>query len=296
MRIFVTGASGHIGSLVVRELWDHGHTVVGLARSQTSADALTSAGAQVVRGTLDDLEILADAARDADGVIHLAYKHDFSDYAASAEADVRAVEAMGAALAGSGKPFVNTSGTATLAAASPGALATEDMVGTGPRGASEAAALALAEQGVRAIVIRLSPTVHGPTDLQGFIPALIANARRTGQSIYIGDGANRWPAIDNRDAARLYRLAIESAPAGAVLHGAAEEGIPFRDIAEVIGARLGVPAVGVSPEEATEQLQFIGWVAALDNPTSSKHTQQLLGWTPEYPTLLEDMRGEHYFV
>lgn len=298
MHVFVTGASGHIGSLVVRELLDNGHQVTGLARSAASADALTAAGAQVVRGTLDDVDVLAGAAADADGVIHLAFKHDFSDYGSAAAADLRAVEAMGAALAGTDKPLVNTSGTAMLAIGSAGALGTEESVvdPSGARVPSENTALALAEKGVRASVIRLAPTVHGPTDHHGFIPSLVENARKTGQSIYIGDGTNRWPAVHNVDAARLYRLAVESAPAGAVLHGAAEEGVPFREIAQAIGDQLGVPAVSVSAEQALEQLGFIGWVASLDNPTSSDATQKLLGWTPAHPSLLEDLKGGNYFA
>lgn len=298
MHIFVTGASGHIGSLVVRELLDNGHRVSGLARSEASADALASAGAQFVRGTLDDLDVLAASAAAADGVIHLAFKHDFGDYAAAAETDLRAVEAIGAALEGSGKPFLNTSGTAMLAVGGAGALGTEESVvdPSGARVASENATIALAGRGVRAAVVRLAPTVHGPTDHHGFIPTLIENARKTGQAIYIGDGANRWPAVHNVDAARLYRLAVESAPAGARLHGAAEEGIAFGDIARAIGTQLGVPAVSVSPAEATEQLGFIGWVASLDNPTSSELTQKLLGWTPEHATLLDDLAAGHYFA
>jgi nucleoside-diphosphate-sugar epimerase len=297
MHVFVTGASGHIGSLVVRELLDHGHAVTGLARSDASADALTAVGAQIVRGTLDDLDVLAGTAAAADGVIHLAFKHDFGDYAAAATADLRAVEAMGAALAGSGKPFVNTSGTAMLAIGSSGELGTEETAvdPSGARVASENAALTLAERGVRASVIRLAPTVHGPTDLHGFVPALIENARKTGQSLYIGDGTNRWPAVHNLDAARLYRLAVESAPAGSVLHGAADEGVPFREIAQTIGDQLGVPVAGVTPEQALGQLGFVGWVASLDNPTSSVLTQELLGWTPQHPSLLDDLKAGHYF-
>lgn len=256
------------------------------------------AGAQVVRGTLDDLDVLTYAAGESDGVIHLAFKHDFTDYVGALEADLRAVAAIGAALAGSGKPFLSTSGTAALATGSTSALATEETVppADAPRVSSENATLALVDQGVRASIIRLAPTVHGPTDRHGFIPALIENARKTGQSIYIGDGANRWPAVHNVDAARLYRLALEYAPAGSRLHGAAEEGIRFRDIAEAIGKQLEVPAVSVSAEEATEQLGFIGWVASLDNPTSSAITQRLLGWKPEQPSLLEDLNAGHYFA
>lgn len=298
MHVFVTGASGHIGSLVVRELLDNGHAVTGLARSDASANALTEAGAQVVRGTLDDLDVLAASVAATDGVIHLAFKHDFGDYAAAAQTDLRAVEAIGAALEGSGKPFLNTSGTAMLAVGGSGELGTEESVvdPSGARVASENATIALAERGVRAAVIRLAPTVHGPTDHHGFIPTLIENARKTGQAIYIGDGANRWPAVHNVDAARLYRLAVESAPAGARLHGAAEEGIAFGDIARAIGTQLGVPAVSVSAAEATEQLGFIGWVASLDNPTSSERTRTLLGWTPEHASLLDDLAAGHYFA
>ncbi|MCV7302973.1 SDR family oxidoreductase [Mycobacterium barrassiae] len=298
MHVFVTGASGHIGSLVVRELLDYGHQVSGLVRSDTGAEVVEQAGAKVVRGTLDDLDVLTKAAGESDGVIHLAFKHDFADYAGAAEADVRAVRAIGAALVGSGKPFVNTSGTAVLATGSSSALATEETVppSDGPRVPSENATLALADQDVRASVIRLAPTVHGPTDRRGFIPTLIENARNTGQSIYIGDGTNRWPAVHNVDAARLYRLALETAPAGSRLHGAAEDGIPFRDIAEAIAKQLDIPAVSVSVQEATEQLGFIGWVASLDNPTSSAITRRLLGWTPEQATLLEDLNAGHYFA
>ncbi|WP_197379734.1 SDR family oxidoreductase [Mycolicibacterium mengxianglii] len=298
MHIFVTGASGHIGSLVVRELLDNGHQVSGLARSDASADSLTAVGAQVVRGTLDDSEVLARAAAEADGVIHLAFKHDFGDYAGAAADDLRAVEAMGSALVGSGRPFVNTSGTAMLATGSSSVLGTEEahVDPSGARVASENATIALAEQGVRASVIRLAPTVHGSTDHHGFIPTIIENARRTGRSIYIDDGANRWPAVHNLDAARLYRLAVESAPAGSRLHGAAEEGVPFREIAQAIADQLDVPVAGVSIDQATEELGFIGWVASLDNPTSSAFTQQLLGWQPEHPTLLEDLKAGHYFA
>ena len=233
MRVFVTGASGHIGSIVVRELLDHGHQVVGLARSDDSAAAISAAGAEVQRGSLDDLDVLSAAAAAADGVIHLAFVHDFSDYAAAGAIDLRAVEAMGEALADSGKPFVNTSGTMMLAFAGTGRLGSEDDVAddSGPRAASENATIALAERGVRSSVVRLSPTVHGSTDFHGFVPTLIDAARKTGQSVYVGGGANRWPAVHTIDAARLYRLAVESAPAGSRLHGAAEEGVPFRDIA-----------------------------------------------------------------
>jgi nucleoside-diphosphate-sugar epimerase len=298
MRVFVTGASGHIGSVVVRELLDHGHQVVGLSRSDEAAAAISATGAEVRRGTLDDLDVLTDAAAAADGVIHLAFIHDFSDYAAAGAIDLRAVETIGAALVGSGKPFVNTSGTAMLAFAGSGRLGSEDDVAddSGPRAASENATIALAQRGVRSSVVRLAPTVHGSTDFHGFVPRLIDAARTTGRSVYVGDGANRWPAVHTIDAARLYRLAVESAPAGSRLHGAAEEGVPFRDIAALIGEQLGVPTVGITAEEAVEQLGFIGAVAALDNPTSSARTRELLGWRPEHPELLADIKAGHYFT
>jgi nucleoside-diphosphate-sugar epimerase len=298
MRVFVTGATGHIGSVVVRELLTAGHQVTGLARSDASADALVAAGADVQRGTLADLDVLSAAAASADGVIHLAFVHDFSDYGAALATDLRAVETIGAALAGSGKPFVNTSGTMMLAFSAPGRLGSEDDVTepSGPRVASENATVALAQHGVRSSVVRLAPTVHGSTDFHGFVPSLIDNARATGQSVYVGDGANRWPAVHTVDAARLYRLALESAPAGSRLHGAAEEGVPFRDIATVVGEQLGVPAVGVTAEEAAEQLGFIGAIAALDNPTSSAQTRELLDWRPDQPTLIADLKAGHYFA
>ena len=296
MRVFVTGASGHIRSLVVAELLAAGHDVTGLARSDRSADLLRGLGADVQRGSLEELDVLADAAEKADGVIHLAFIHDFTDYAASGAADVRAVEAMGSALAGSGKPFVNTSGTAMLAFGGTGALGTEDsdVDPSGPRVASEIATIAMADRGVRSAVVRLAPTVHGPTDLHGFVPTLVANARETGRSLYIGDGSNRWPAVHNLDAANLYRLAVESAPAGSRLHGAAEEGITFREIALAIGDQLGVPVAGVTPEQALQELGFVGAIAALDNPTSSARTREILDWRPTHPTLLEDLRAGHY--
>jgi nucleoside-diphosphate-sugar epimerase len=297
MRVFVTGATGHIGSVVVRELLDNGHQVIGLARSDASANALVAAGAQVQRGDLDDLAGLAHGAAAADGVIHLAFIHDFANYAGALAADLRAVETIGAALDGSGKPFVNTSGTLMLAHGGSGHLGTEtDIVdAAGPRVASENATLALAERGVRSSFIRLAPTVHGPSDHHGFFPRLIEIARDNGVSVYVGAGSNRWPAVHTFDAARLYRLALEAAPAGSRLHGAAEEGVPFRDIAGVIGDQLGVPVVSVTAEQAGEHLGFLGGLAALDNPTSSAVTRELLDWRPEQPTLLADLKAGHYF-
>ncbi|MEZ0049449.1 nucleoside-diphosphate-sugar epimerase [Mycobacterium sp. MAA66] len=298
MRVFVTGASGHIGSVVVRELLEAGHQVTGLARSDASAGAVAAAGAQVHRGTLDDPDSLAAAAATADGVIHLAFNHDFSNYAAAIATDLRAVEAIGAALAGSGKPFVNTSGTLMLAFGAPGRLGTEDTAvdQSGPRAASELATLALAARGVRSSVIRLAPTVHGSTDHHGFIPCLIEFARAAERAGYLGDGSNRWPAVHTVDAARLYRLALESAPAGSMLHGAAEEGVAFRDIAQAIGDQLGVPVRQIPDSEAAQQFGFLAGFAALDNPTSSAQTRALLGWEPGQPTLLEDLKADHYFA
>lgn len=298
MHVFVTGASGHIGSLVVRELVGAGHRVTGLARSDDAEEAVRASGAQVVRGTLQDLDTLAAGAAAADGVIHLGFIHDFTAYAAATAVDLAAIQVMGAALADSGRPLVSTSGTAMLAlgAGNRDRTGTEDdeVDPSGPRVASERATLALADAGVRSVVIRLPPTVHGPTDHRGFIPTLITNARASGRSLYIGDGANRWPAVHNLDAARLYRLALESAPAGATLHGAAEEGIVFGDIARTIGVQLGVPAVSVSAEQALDELGFVGAIAALDNPTSSRLTRDLLDWQPEHPGLIADLTAGHY--
>lgn len=299
MRVFVTGASGHIGSAVVPELIAAGHQVVGLARSDASAAALAAAGAEVRRGVLDDLDGLRAAAAAADGVIHLAFKHDIAfsgDYAGAVAADLRAVEAIGAALEGTGKPFVHTSGTAMLAATTAGRVAVEGDDSGGPRGTSEQAGLTLAQRGIRASVVRLAPTVHSALDRSGFVPSLVALARKHGRSVYVGDGANRWPAVHTLDAARLYRLGLESAPAGARLHAAADEGVPFRAIAEAIGRGVGVPAQSVSVEEAGAALGFLAGFAQVDNPTSSARTRELVGWQPTHPDLLADLAATHYFA
>jgi nucleoside-diphosphate-sugar epimerase len=292
MRVFVTGASGWIGSAVVPELLRAGHTVVGLARFDASAATIEAAGAEVLRGTLDDLDVLRKGAETADGVVHLAFIHDFSDYQRSVGTDLRAVQTLGAALEGSGRPFVNTSG---LAGMSFGRPSTErDPVGdAAPRAASERTALGFAEQGVRSSVVRLAPTVHGEGDT-GFIATLAGIARDKGISGYIGDGANRWPAVHRLDAARLFRLALEQAPAGSVLHGAGEEGIPVREIAEVIGRMLGLPVVAVTPEQAEEHFGWLGRFLAADIPASSTLTQELLGWRPTGPGLLDDLEAGHY--
>ncbi len=272
MRVFVTGATGYIGSAVVRELIGAGHTVVGLTRSDKGAEALKEAGAEVHRGTLDDLDSLRAAAAAVDGVIHLAFGHGFSDFAAALTTDLRAVETMGTALEGTGKPFVTTA----------------HLNGE----ASDNAVLALA--GVRSSVVSLSPSVHGEGD-KGFVPMLITIARMKGVSAYVGDGSNRWPAVHRLDAARLYRLALESAPAGSRLDGVGDEGVPFRDIASVIGRHLNLPVVSISREEADAHFgSFLGTVAAVDRPRSSALTQELLGWRPVHPRLLPDLE-EHYF-
>lgn len=293
MRVFVTGASGHIGSLVVSELLGAGHEVIGLARSDHSTAALTAAGAGVHRGALDDLDGLRSAAASADGVIHLAFTHDFGDFAAASAADLRAIETIGAALEGSDKPFVVTSGTALLP---PGRLGTEeDAPEVGPRVASENAAVALAERGVRSSVVRLAPSVHGPADHTGFVPLLIGIAREKGVSAIVGDGANRWPAVHELDAARLFRLALESAPAGSRLHGVGDEGIPTRRIAEAIGRQLDLPVTSILSDDAEGHFAFLGALFASDIPASSAVTRELLGWRPAHPGLLEDLGQRHYF-
>ncbi|WP_329527365.1 SDR family oxidoreductase [Streptomyces sp. NBC_01462] len=301
MRIFVTGASGWLGSAVVPELTGAGHQVVGLARSEASADVLTAAGVEVVRGTIDDLDVLRDAAAGSDGVIHLAFKHDVAfagGFQGAAEADRRAVDALGDALAGTDRPFVLASGVVGLA---PGRPATErDMpaVDGSPlsiRMATAQAVLALASRGVRSSVVRLSPTCHGDGD-NGFMATLVTIARAKGVSGYLGDGANRWPAVHRLDAARLFRLAVEKAPAGSVLHGVAEEGVAIRDVAEVIGRHLDVPVTAVAPEDAAGHFAWLGAFLGHDSPASNTLTRELVGWEPIHPGLLEDLDKGHYFA
>src|ERR1700739_306889 len=297
MHVFVTGATGHIGSAVVADLRAAGHQVTGLARSDTSAAALTAKGVEVHRGDLGDLDGLRAAAAAADGVIPLAYRDDFdSDFVGAAETDLRVVNAMGEVLAGSDRPLVNTSGTLLLAGVAQGRTATEnDVAEAGPRIDSENATIAMAERGVRSSVVRLSPLVHSTLDHHGFAHRLIDIAREKGISAYIGDGSNRWPGVHTLDAAHLYRLALEAAPAGTRLHGVADEGVPFRDIATVIGRHLDVPVVSISPEEAGDHFGFLSAFAAFDNPTSSALTQKVLDWHPEHPGLIEDLDAGHYF-
>jgi nucleoside-diphosphate-sugar epimerase len=297
MRVFVTGATGWIGSVVVRELLSAGHQVTGLARSDSSAARVTAAGAEVVRGSLEDTDVLRAAAAEADGVIHTGYIHDFSptgDPAAAAALDGRVITAFGEALAGTGKPLVVASGLPVPPA---GVISTEEVRSENPAHPreSEPAALAVAERGVRASVVRLPPSVHGEGD-PWFIPIFINIARKTGISAYIGDGANVWPAVHRVDAARLFRLALEQAPAGTLLNAVGDEGVPFREIAEVIARHLQVPAKSITPEDAGDQFGTLAGFAAIDVRASSAITRERFGWRPVEPGLIADLDQGHYFT
>jgi nucleoside-diphosphate-sugar epimerase len=295
MRIFVTGATGFIGSAIVPELINAGHQVLGLTRSDAGAEALAAAGAEVHRGSLEDLESLKSGAAKADGVIHCAFDHDFSNFAANCEKDKRAIEAMGDVLVGSDRPFVITSGTG-MGTTVPGQPATEDKVNfshPNPRVVSELAGVAVAERGVNVSVVRL-PQVHDPVK-QGLITYSVAIAREKGLSPYIGEGLNRWPAVHVLDAARLYRLALEKHEAGSRYHAVAEEGVPMRKIAEVIGRGLKVPVVSLTAEEAPAHFGWLAMFAGYDMPASSAQTQAKLGWKPAGPGLIADLEQMRYF-
>lgn len=295
MRVFVTGASGFVGSAVVAELIAAGHSVLGLARSDAAASSVEAAGADVHRGSLEDLDSLARGAEAVDAVIHTGFNHDFSRFAQNCELDRHAIETIGAVLAGSARPLVVTSGLALVA---PGRAATEDdphvpVSSTYPR-ASEATAVALEARGVHASVVRLPPSVHGDGD-HGFVPRLIAFAREKGVSAYLGDGGNRWPGVHRLDAARVYRLAIERGAAGARYHAVDDTGVRFREIAEVIGRRLNVPVVAKTATEAGEHFGWFAMFAGMDAPAASERTRALLGWAPTQPGLLADIDRPRYF-
>lgn len=297
MRIFVTGASGFVGTAVVRDLLEAGHEVFGLARSDASAAKVAALGADVQRGDLGDLDRLRSAAARSDGVIHTAFVHDFANFAAAAQSDVNAIEALGNALAGSERPLIVTSGTALVA---PGRIATEEdvpdtaLLAAWPR-RSEEVGTSFVDRGVRAMAVRLPPSVHDEGD-HGFVPMLIAIAKEKGVSAYVGDGNNRWPAVHRLDAARVFRLAIEKGAAGSRYHALGEDGIPFREIAGAIGRHLGVPVASKSTQEAGEHFGWLARFAAIDAPASSALTERWLGWKPAHAGLLEDLDRGHYFA
>jgi nucleoside-diphosphate-sugar epimerase len=297
MKVFVTGPTGFVGSAIVRELLSGGHQVLGLTRSDAGAKSLIAAGVEVHRGDLQDLESLRSGAAAADGVIHTAFIHDFSKFKENCEIDRRAIEALGSALAGSDRLLIVTSGTG-MAGPTPGRLSTEhdppySGLGSIPRIASEEAAALIGGRGVRVSVVRL-PQVHDP-EKQGLVTYAIAVARERGISIFAGDGANRWPAVHRFDAARLYRLVLEKGVAGARYHAVAEEGVPFREIAQAIGRRVNVPVVSKSPEEAAEHFGWLAHFATMDSPASSERTRKLLGWQPRQTGLITDLDAAQYF-
>ncbi|MGV9709157.1 SDR family oxidoreductase [Gordonia sp. NPDC003424] len=300
MRVFITGASGHVASAVIPDLLDAGHRVVGLARSDAAATAVADRGAEVIRGDLTDLDVLRTAAGESDGVIHLAFRHELmqvGDLAGAAASDLAAVRAMGEVLAGTGKPIVGTSGTLMLALMGitdrPGTE--RDVFDGGYRIDAENLIIGLADEGVRSSVVRLPPSVHSDLDHHGFVPSLIGFARDNGFAGYLGEGHNRWPAMHTRDAARLYRLALESAPGGTILHAIGDDGVEFRDIAAAIGRGLGIPTATVEPDDASRRFGFLAGFVGADNPVSADITRELVGWKPEYPGLIEDIDAGHYF-
>ncbi|SHK08769.1 Nucleoside-diphosphate-sugar epimerase [Anaerocolumna jejuensis DSM 15929] len=294
MRIFITGATGFVGSAVAKELMGAGYEVLGLARSDEAVKSLSAAGVQVHKGDLEDLESLRAGAANADGVIHTAFNHDFTKFKDSTETDRRAIEAIGTELAGSGRPFIVTSAIGILPQGHLVSEETEPVTGPHSRGLSEQTVIQFAGKGVRTSVIRLAPSVHGEGD-HNFIPNLIRLAKEKGVSAYIGEGSNRWPAVHRFDTAHLYRLILEKGIAGSRYHAVAEESIPFKEIAGAIGRQLNVPVVSLSPEEAGNHFGWFTNFAAMDVPASSQLTREQLGWQPSYPGLLEDISLPHYY-